>query len=135
MLKVNNMKKKTIISTLLSLIALAAVIVLVLWSVPAMVKPSPHEAAESICPHSDAVVGGFTGQRELTEEEMELFRAVTQDSTTVFTPLSVGTQVVAGINYLYYCRYENQEGGGHCFVKVFRPLNEQPRILEIEYGE
>lgn len=129
------MKKKTVVLALSSLIALAAIIVLVLWLVPAMVKPLPHEAAESICPQSDPVVGGFTAQRELTDEEMELFRAVTQDSTTVFTPLSVATQVVAGINYRYYCRYENQEDSGYCYVKVFKPLEGEPEILKIENCE
>ncbi|MCQ2183355.1 MAG: hypothetical protein MJY89_08155 [Bacteroidales bacterium] len=69
--------------------------------------------------------GGYTGQRELTEEEMEMFRQVTETGGVVFTPLSVSTQVVAGTNYRFYCRFEDKDGSdkyGYCWVTIFKPL-------------
>ena len=66
--------------------------------------------------------GGYTGQREPTAEEMDLFRAVTDSLDKTFTPLSVSTQVVAGINYRFWCRYGSPDGSGHCFVTVYKPL-------------
>lgn len=89
----------------------------------------------------DAVCGGFTAQREISEEEMEMFRSVTGEGDMVFTPLSVSTQVVAGTNYRFYCRYEDtskdasdETRSGHCFVKIFKPLPGQgnPTLSEIE---
>lgn len=92
----------------------------------------------------DAVCGGFTGQREISEEEMEMFRSVTGEGEMVFTPLSVSTQVVAGTNYRFYCRYEDtskdagdETRSGHCFVKIFKPLPGQgdPKLSDIETCE
>ena len=69
------------------------------------------------------LVGAFGNQREITEQEMEMFRAVTQEQdSVVYTPLSVSTQVVAGINYRFWCRYGSPDGSGHCFVTVYKPL-------------
>lgn len=68
------------------------------------------------------VCGGYTEQREPTEEEMEMFRTVTGNGEMVFTPLSVSTQVVAGTNFRFWCRYQDSEGSGHCWVTIFKPL-------------
>lgn len=84
------------------------------------------------------LVGAFGNQREITEQEMEMFRAVTQEQdSVVYTPLSVSTQVVAGINYRFWCRFENtqgQEDYGHCWVTVFKPLPGQgnPRVTRVD---
>ena len=78
--------------------------------------------------------GGYSEQREPTEEEMELFRSVTGTEDMVFTPLSVATQVVAGINYRFWCRYQEGEIGGHCTVIIFKPLpgRGEPSLRSIE---
>lgn len=82
----------------------------------------------------EQIAGGFTRQRELSETEMELFRYVTGEGDTVFTPLSVSTQVVAGTNYRFWCRYEGLQKSGHCWITVFKPLPGQgdPQLTSIE---
>lgn len=90
--------------------------------------------------------GGYTGQRELTDEEMEMFRSVTGTGDLVFTPLSVSTQVVAGTNYRFYCRFEDTGDGvqrknaddsdkyGYCWITVFKPLpgRGEPKLTSID---
>lgn len=76
--------------------------------------------------------GGFTDQREITAEEMEMFKTVTGEGDLVLTPLSVSTQVVAGLNYKFWCRYEDPAtGSGHCWVKIYRPLQGDPTLTSI----
>ena len=83
------------------------------------------------------LVGGYTGQREPSEEEMELFRYVTGEGDMVFTPLSVSTQVVAGTNYRFWCRFQDNEHYGHCWIVIFKPLpgRGEPRLSAIEYED
>lgn len=68
--------------------------------------------------------GGYQEQREISEEEMALFRSVTGRGDMVLTPLSVSTQIVSGINYKFWCRYEDKENkaSGHCWVVIYRNL-------------
>lgn len=76
--------------------------------------------------------GGYTPQREPVEEEMAMFAAAT-DNNPDYTPLSVSTQVVAGTNYRFWCRCRTQDGCGHCWIVIFKPLPGQgePRVTEI----
>lgn len=78
--------------------------------------------------------GGYTEQRELTEEEFAMFNSVTGSGDMSFTPLSVATQVVAGINYRFWCRYQDKENSGHCYVLIYKPLPGQgePRLTSID---
>ena len=90
--------------------------------------------------------GGYTQQREPTDEEMEMFKFVTGTGDIVYTPLSVSTQVVAGTNYRFYCRFEDTGDGiqrkdtddnekyGYCWFTIFKPLPGQgvPRIVSID---
>lgn len=93
------------------------------------------------------LVGAFGEQRELADEEMAMFRKVTaDDSLVVYTPLSVSTQVVAGINYRFWCRFEDLSDGircksaddsdkyGYCWITIFKPLPGQgePRVTAID---
>ena len=92
------------------------------------------------------LMGGYTQQRELAEQEMEMFRQVTGSGNIIYTPLSVSTQVVAGMNYRFYCRFEDTVDGvqrkdaddsekyGYCWVTIFKPLPGQgePRLTSIE---
>ena len=77
--------------------------------------------------------GGYTDQREPSDEEMEMFRSVTGTGDVTYTPLSVSTQVVAGTNYKFYCRFEDTSDGiqrkatgedkyGYCWITIFKPL-------------
>lgn len=90
------------------------------------------------------LAGGYTDNREPTEEEMLLFRQTTdltpQDqapwpSGTHFTPLSVATQVVAGLNYRFWCRFQAPDSYGHCNVVIYRPLSGEPRVTSFEIVE
>ena len=80
--------------------------------------------AETIADASRPLCGGYTGQREPTEEEFALFRHVTGSGDTVYTPLSVSTQVVAGLNYKFWCRYEDSLHctAGHCWIVIYKDL-------------
>ena len=90
--------------------------------------------------------GGYTDQREPTDEEIDIFRSVIGGREVVYTPLSVSTQVVAGINYRFYCRYEDISDGiqrkdadddvkyGYCWITIFKPLpgRGEPTLTSIE---
>ena len=93
------------------------------------------------------MVGAFGDQREIEQEEMEMFRKATaSDSLVVYTPLSVSTQVVAGTNYKFWCRFEDKSDGiqrkaaddsdkyGYCWIKIFKPLPGQgePKVTSNE---
>lgn len=86
---------------------------------------------------SSAICGGYTKQRDITEDELAMFRTATEEMTdAVYTALSVATQVVAGTNYKFRCKYEPTGGvkageikegemnpkGGNCWVIIFKPL-------------
>lgn len=91
-------------------------------------------------------LGGYTDQREPSEDEMEMFRTVMTSENTTYTPLSVSTQVVAGTNYKFYCRFEDTTDGirrkaadegdkyGYCWVTIFKPLpgRGEPKLSSIE---
>mgnify|MGYP003343571673 CR=1 FL=1 len=80
------------------------------------------------------ICGGYTEQREPTNDEIEMFRSVTASEEASYTPLSVSTQVVAGTNYRFWCRYQDAKGSGHCWITIFKPLPGQgePSITSIE---
>ena len=73
---------------------------------------------------NEQLCGGYTDQREPSDNEMALFRQVTASQSTSYTPLSVSTQVVAGLNYKFWCRYEDSASGesGHCWVLIYKDL-------------
>jgi hypothetical protein len=73
------------------------------------------------------LVGAFTRQRTVTKEDLNVFNEATKGYKEKLIPLSVGTQVVAGINYLFICKREN---GSKVSIKVFKPLKGKPRIIE-----
>lgn len=79
--------------------------------------------------------GGYTEQHELSDEDVALFRKVMGESG--FTPLSVATQVVAGLNYRFWCRYDagSENSPGHCSITVYQPLQGDPVISEIKDDE
>lgn len=80
--------------------------------------------------------GGYTEQREPTEEEMAMFAEAT-DNNPDLTPLSVSTQVVAGTNYKFWCRCKTEDDCGHCWVTIFKPLPGQgnPKVTSTEMAD
>lgn len=82
--------------------------------------------------------GGYSEAREPDMDEYRLFREVTDKvEGMTFTPLTVQTQVVAGINYRFYCRFSDgseEYSPGHCYITIYKPLPGQgePTITSIE---
>ena len=73
--------------------------------------------------------GGYTAQRELSDEEKALFNEVAASSAEGFVPVSVATQVVAGINYKFICKGPSDETE---IITIYKPLSGQARITSIE---
>lgn len=84
----------------------------------------------------EMLMGGFSEQRPLTAEDSAVFVAATKDYAYLnLKPLSVATQVVAGMNFLFVC--EMKAFGGpvsQTNVKIFRPLPDRgaPELLAVE---
>ena len=84
----------------------------------------------------EMLMGGYSEQRPLTPEDSAVFVAATKDYAYLnLTPLSVSTQVVAGMNYLFLC--ETKAFGGAAVqtnVKVFKPLpgRGEPELIVVE---
>lgn len=75
--------------------------------------------------HSKPMYGAYTQQRDLTPEELNLFRNTLRDSR--YTPVSVATQVVSGINYRFFCKGPD----GDVVVTIYKPLHDAPRVTEM----
>lgn len=80
----------------------------------------------------EMLCGGYTQQHELSEEDLVVFRNVLGDGS--FTPLSVATQVVAGLNYRFWCRYDDKsaDSPGHCFITIYRSLQGELSLSAIQ---
>ncbi len=84
------------------------------------------------------MTGGYTEQRPLSEQERALFHQLTQGLTGVaYTPESVATQVVAGINYRFVCKARTVTLDPETYqaeVTVYQPLPGQgeARITSIK---
>ena len=87
---------------------------------------------------NENVCGGYSEVRGPEMDEYQFFREVTDTvEGMTFTPLSVQTQVVAGINYKFYCRFSDgseEYSPGHCYLTIYKPLPGQgePTITSIE---
>lgn len=95
---------------------------------------SEEEIKNFFLPEGRTLCGGYTEQREIYDEEMEMFRSVVKDSVLVITPLSVGTQVVAGMNYKFHCRYSDTSNGkaGLCEVVIYKNLQGVATLTKVE---
>lgn len=99
------------------------------------------ETFESIVRENAQVCGGYSEVREPSDEEYQLFREVTDKMEGMsFTPLSVQTQVVAGLNYKFYCRFSDgtaENSPGHCYLTIYKPLPGQgePKVTSMEKVE
>ena len=84
----------------------------------------------------EMLMGGFSEQRPLTAEDSAVFTTATKDYAYLgLKPLSVSTQVVAGMNYLFVC--EMKAFGGPATqtnVKIFKPLpgRGEPEMIVVE---
>ena len=84
----------------------------------------------------EMLMGGYSEQRPLTPEDSAVFAAATKDYAYLnLTPLSVSTQVVAGMNYLFLCEMKAFGGAAvQTNVKVFKPLpgRGEPELIVVE---
>ncbi|AXG75220.1 hypothetical protein DVK85_04160 [Flavobacterium arcticum] len=86
---------------------------------------------EATKPH---VVGGWSAYHKLTPEDQKVFNEAMKGFVGVkYTPQSVSTQVVAGMNYRFKCiaSMPPSEVEWEAIVEIFRPLNGAPYITGI----
>lgn len=81
---------------------------------------------------SGQIVGGFTEYREITEEEMAIFKKAIGESDMEFTPQKVATQVVNGINYKFFCDCKDGYNLQRCEVTIYKPINGEPTVTKME---
>lgn len=77
--------------------------------------------------------GGYTEQHEIEDDELALFEKVAGSNELILTPITVATQVVAGLNYKFFCIYEGTEteAPGECWVTIYKPLEGEPQLSSI----
>ena len=84
----------------------------------------------------EMLMGGFTDQRPLTAEDSAVFATATKDYAYLkLKPLSVATQVVAGMNYLFVCTTSGfNRPPTETMVKIFKPLpgRGEPELIVME---
>ena len=72
----------------------------------------------------EMLMGGYSEQRPLTAEDSAVFAEATKDYAYLqLKPLSVSTQVVAGMNYMFVCTMSGfNRPPVETNVKIFKPL-------------
>jgi len=84
----------------------------------------------------EMLMGGYSEQRPLTAEDSTVFAAATKDYAYLkLAPLSVATQVVAGMNYLFLCTTSGfNRPPTETLVKIFKPLpgRGEPELIVME---
>ena len=96
-----------------SLILIAAVLILATCgNRPRLTKEEVIDCDTTTFPghthENEILCGGYSEVREPDMNEYQLFREVTDTvKGMTFTPLSVQTQVMAGTNYKFYCRFSD----------------------------
>lgn len=80
------------------------------------------------------LLGAFGDQHPISEEEMAIFQKATENYGYLnLQPLSVATQVVAGMNYLFVCHSGAAEGASEVEVSIFKPLGDaDPYLVSVE---
>ena len=82
------------------------------------------------------LVGAYGEPRELDDHDREVFAKATEPYAYLhLNPVSVRTQVVAGINYLFECETTGPDGeASKAEVRIFAPLpgRGDPEVLSVE---
>jgi len=85
------------------------------------------------------IAGGWTAYHQLTAEDQKVFNEAMKDHHNLgvkYTPQSVATQVVAGINYRFKCEAEPvvlEPIQWEAIVEIFQPLGkETPYVTGIQ---
>ncbi len=80
------------------------------------------------------VLGGWSAYHKLTPEDRLVFDEAMKGFVGVkYTPISVSTQVVAGMNYRFKCEASMppSEVIWEAIVEIFKPLNGAPYVTGI----
>ena len=82
------------------------------------------------------IAGGFTDFREPDADELALFELVIKNNTdgsVQYTPDSIQTQVVAGVNYTFSALAKPQDGtkSYDVYVLIYQPLSGDPELTDI----
>lgn len=84
----------------------------------------------------EMLCGGFSESRALTAEDSAVFAAATKDYAYLnLKPVTVSTQVVAGLNYMFTCKMKAFGGAEESVqVKIFKPLPNQgePQLVSVD---
>lgn len=64
------------------------------------------------------VCGGFSDRRNVSAEDIAFFNEIYTRSEKL-VPVQVATQVVAGLNYRFYCKDSDNH---NVLVQIFKPL-------------
>lgn len=88
----------------------------------------------------DALLGGWTTYScKLSDDAKKVFKKAFKDFVGVsYTPVAVATQVVAGVNYSFFCNaqgvYPNAPNEG-ALVSIYDPPGGKPHITGIKIVE
>lgn len=89
--------------------------------------------AEAVETENAQIVGGYTEPREITAEELEMFKTATADYAELqLAPQTVCTQVVAGLNYKFFCDCKEGYNLSRCDVIIYKPLEGEPSVTKIQ---
>lgn len=80
-------------------------------------------------------LGGYTPFRKLEKEDETLFTQVMTLSGVDYKPVAVATQIVSGTNYCFLCEAKplvHEPNPYNALIKVYKPLNDKPVIVEIK---
>ncbi len=82
---------------------------------------------------AEQMVGAFSEPREITPEELEMFKKATTDYAELqLVPQTVCTQVVAGLNYKFFCDCKEGYNLSRCDVIIYKPLDGEPSVTKIQ---
>lgn len=80
------------------------------------------------------IVGGWTAYHELTAQDRKIWEEAMKGWVGVhYTPTSVSTQVVAGMNYRFKCdaQMPPQEVIWQAIVQIYDPLDGKAHVTDI----
>ena len=87
-------------------------------------------------PEDPPIVGGYSQDRAVTPEDMEIFNQAMEGFTGVaYEPTLVATQVVAGMNYRFTATATPvipEPESYTAYVYIFKPLNGPPELVDVE---
>lgn len=97
------------------------------------------ESVESAVAETNVSCGGYTAFRAVTPADLDVFEKAMKPIMGVqYKPLSVATQVVAGINYKFVCDMiiisAEPFSAGVAIVTIFESLDKsvEPRVTAIQ---